>query len=393
MKKIGFVIPWFGDGIPGGAEMELRETAKHLQAAGAEVEILATCVKEFSADWNVNYYPEGPAEAEGLPIRRFKIRKRDTATFDAINLKFMTNQPVSQEEERVFLKEMVNSPDLYKYIAEKKEDYSFFVYIPYMFGTTYYGIQACPEKAVMIPCLHDESYAYMNSFKEAFKKVKGMIFHARPEKELAERLYDLSNVHTGLLGEGVNMDTEGDAECFRKKYNIREPFIMYAGRKDAGKKVDLLLEYFAEYKKRNKNDVKLILIGGGEIAIPESVRSEVYDFGFVPKQDKYDAYAAAMMLCQPSWNESFSLVIMESWLAGRPVLVSKKCNVTRNFVHETNGGLYFDSYPEFEGCVNYMINHPDIADVMGENGNSYVRSNFAWDVIIQRFIKFLEELQ
>ena len=24
MKKIGFVIPWYGEDIPGGAEMELR---------------------------------------------------------------------------------------------------------------------------------------------------------------------------------------------------------------------------------------------------------------------------------------------------------------------------------------------------------------------------------
>lgn len=393
MKKIGFVIPWFGEGIPGGAEMELRETAKHLQAAGVEVEILATCVKEFGADWNVDFYPEGTDTADGLPVRRFKVRKRDTATFDAINLKFMTNRPVSKDEERIFLEEMVNSPDLYRYIAEHKEEYSYFIYIPYMFGTTYYGIQACPEKAVMIPCLHDESYAYMDSFKEVFKQVRGMIFNARPEMELAERLYDLSKVHTKLLGVGVNMDTEGDAERFRMNYKITEPFILYAGRKDAGKKVDLLLEYFAEYKKRNKNNVKLVLIGGGEIGIPKSVAEDVFDLGFVSKQDKYDAYAAAMMLCQPSWNESFSLVIMESWLAGRPVLVSQKCSVTRNFAHETNGGLYFDNYPEFEGCVNYIVNHPDIADAMGENGNSYVRSNFAWDVIIQRFIKFLEELQ
>jgi len=393
MKKIGFVIPWYGEGIPGGAEMELRETAKHLQAAGAEVEVLATCVKEFGADWSVDYYPEGLGTADGLTVRRFKVGKRDAAAFDAINYKFMNNQPVSPKEEQIFLDEMINSPDLYKYIAKKKDDYSFFIYIPYMFGTTYYGIQACPEKAVMIPCFHDEPYAYMGKFKEVFKQVKGMIFNAKPELELAERLYDLSNVSTTLMGIGVSMDEEGDAKRFCRKYNIHTPFILYAGRKDAGKKVDLLLEYFAEYKKRNKNDVKLVLIGGGQIAIPTSVKHEVYDLGFVSKGDKYDAYAAATILCQPSWNESFSLVIMESWLAGRPVLVSKKCNVTQNFVQETNGGLYFDNYPEFEGCVNFIINHPEIADSMGENGRTYVKSNFAWDVITERYVKFLEELQ
>ena len=41
--------------------------------------------------------------------------------------------------------------------------------------------------------------------------------------------------------------------------------------------------------------------------------------------------AAASLLCQPSHNESFSLVIMESWLCGRPVLVSSQCAVTKDF--------------------------------------------------------------
>ena len=42
MRKIGFVIPWFGENIPGGAEMELREVTAHLQKAGMEVEILTS---------------------------------------------------------------------------------------------------------------------------------------------------------------------------------------------------------------------------------------------------------------------------------------------------------------------------------------------------------------
>ena len=61
MYKIAFVIPWYGEGITGGAEMELREVAGHLQKAGVEVEVLTTCVKDFTADWNQNYYAAGVA--------------------------------------------------------------------------------------------------------------------------------------------------------------------------------------------------------------------------------------------------------------------------------------------------------------------------------------------
>ena len=31
MKKLGFVIPWFGEKIPGGAEMELRGLTAHMR--------------------------------------------------------------------------------------------------------------------------------------------------------------------------------------------------------------------------------------------------------------------------------------------------------------------------------------------------------------------------
>lgn len=59
MKKIGFVTPWYGENISGGAEAALRDITGHLFAAGMEVEILSTCVKEFHSNWNCNYYKPG----------------------------------------------------------------------------------------------------------------------------------------------------------------------------------------------------------------------------------------------------------------------------------------------------------------------------------------------
>ncbi len=388
MKKIGFVTPWYGDNIPGGAEMELRGLVKHLDENGLDLEIITTCVEKFGSDWNVNYYSEGIEKVNGILVRRFKVRKRNTKKFDQINFKFMSNMPVSSEEEKIYLKEMVNSPDLYQYIERAYEDYSLFVFIPYMFGTTYYGCERCFDKAVMIPCLHDESYAYMEHFKERYSKINGMIFHSKEECELAKKVYNLSNVKNAVLGEGVYTDISFNADNFRKKYNINEPFIIYAGRKESGKNVDTLVKYFDLYKKRNLTDLKLVLIGGGHIDIPGRLQSEIIDLGFVPIQDKYDAYAASELLCNPSRFESFSLIIMESWLCHKPVLVFGDCKVTKGFVSESNGGLYFYNYCEFEECLTYLLNHKEIAKQMGENGRKYVLDNFSWPVIVEKYTNF-----
>ena len=393
MKKIAFVIPWYAEKIPGGAEMETREVTKHLREAGMNVEILTTCVKEFVSDWGVNYYPEGTETILGVPVRRFKVKKRDAKAFDEVHINLMNGILTSDEEEQVFINEMANSPALYKYIPEHKDEYTAFVYIPYMFGTTYFGIKACPEKAVMIPCFHDEAYVYMKIFRELYSQAAGMIFNARPELELTERVYDTENVEKIVMGIGMDVDLKTDPAAFRKKFGINEPFIIYAGRKDMGKNVHTLLKYFGEYKKRNPSDLKLVLIGGGEIDIPESAAKDVIDLGFVDIQDKYDACGAAEFLCQPSKNESFSLVIMESWLCGRPVLVHEHCEVTKNFVRESSGGLYFGDYFEFEGCLDYFLNNKDISAAMGLNGRQYVLRNFDWNIIIDRYREFFEKIE
>ncbi|WP_301843900.1 glycosyltransferase family 4 protein [uncultured Ruminococcus sp.] len=393
MRKIGFVIPWYGEDIPGGAEMELREVATHLQRAGMDVEILTTCVREFSADWNENYYSAGTAVVEDIAVRRFPVRRRDTAAFDRVNRRLMEGQHLSLQEEKTFVEEMVNSPQLYEYLKDASDDYALYVFIPYMFGTTYYGMQACPEKSVLIPCFHDEAYLYLRLFRQAYIQARGIIYNAMPEMELANKVYDFTTTEQICMGIGMDTNICADADAFRKAYRIQKPFLLYAGRKDAGKNVHTLLRYFAEYKQRHgDSDLQLVLIGGGSIEIPASVRDDVYDLGFVSKQDKYDAMAAAELLCQPSHNESFSLVIMESWLCGRPVLVHSQCAVTRDFARRANGGLYFRNYFEFEGCVQYILTHPEQARTMGQNGGAFVRENFDWDVIVEKYRAFFAKL-
>lgn len=393
MRKIGFVIPWYGEDIPGGAEMELREVATHLQRAGMDVEILTTCVREFSADWNENYYSAGTAVVEDIAVRRFPVRRRDTAAFDRVNRRLMEGQHLSLQEEKTFVEEMVNSPQLYEYLKDASDDYALYVFIPYMFGTTYYGMQACPEKSVLIPCFHDETYLYLRLFRQAYIQARGIIYNAMPEMELANKVYDFTTTEQICMGIGMDTNICADADAFRKAYRIQKPFLLYAGRKDAGKNVHTLLRYFAEYKQRHgDSDLQLVLIGGGSIEIPASVRDDVYDLGFVSRQDKYDAMAAAELLCQPSHNESFSLVIMESWLCGRPVLVHSQCAVTRDFARRANGGLYFRNYFEFEGCVQYILTHPEQARTMGQNGGAFVRENFDWDVIVEKYRAFFAKL-
>lgn len=390
--RIAFVIPWFAEKAPGGAEMELRSTARKLHESGMDVEILTTRVQEYLADWSVNHFPEGTEYIWGIPVTRFSVRRRDAHAFGEVNVHLMNHERINEQEEDIFNQEMVNSPELIKYIRNNYDRYDLFVFIPYMFGTTFYGMRECYDKAVMIPCFHDEAYAYMKSFVREFSRAAAMIYNAYPEKELANQIYSLDNTKQIVMGIGMDTDITTNPDRFRTKYHINEPFLLYAGRKDQGKGVDELIEDFGRFIDSHGRNMKLVLIGGGSIDIPAKYRDNIIDLGFVDMQDKYDACGAALCLCQLSRNESFSLVIMESWLCHRPVMVHSACAVTKDFAERFEGGRAIGNYEEFEKTVEFYLEYPDEAARMGESGREHVVENFSWNKIVENYKTFFHEV-
>ncbi|PJF23695.1 MAG: glycosyl transferase, partial [Phototrophicales bacterium] len=106
--------------------------------------------------------------------------------------------------------------------------------------------------------------------------------------------------------------------------------------------VPLLIEYFMRYKAERPGPLTLALSGTGSIPLPS--RDDIVGLGMLPRDALTDAYASAVALCQLSLNESFSLVLMESWLQSRPVIVHADCAVTRGHVERSGGGYAIGSY-------------------------------------------------
>jgi len=383
--RVAFVAPFFGARAAGGAEAECRKTAMHLAAAGLEIDILTTCSLDLHHDWNVHYYREGTTREDGLTVHRFRTECRGQADFHSLNARLIAGETLSAEQQLQFMAMHVNSPGLYETLAGTCDRYDWVCFIPYLFGTTIFGSRICPDKAVLIPCLHDEGYARMQLVAEVFRRVDRIVFHTGSEQEQALGQYGIPREKCILLGEGIDTDYPADAARFRKKYGIDGPFILYAGRKDATKNVPRLLSYFLAFLQRHSVDLKLVLVGPASITIPRTPKDAVVDLGFIPEQDKRDAHAAAAIMCQPSLNESFSIVIMESWMCGVPCLVHGDCAVTREHVVRAGGGLYFRSFAEFDKCVQYLLQNPDTARQMGRAGRRYVEENFAWDRIVERY--------
>ena len=379
-----FVIPWYGTNIPGGAEAECRGAATHLKQAGVDVEILTTTIGSFMSDWSENACEPGLYEEEGLPVHRFGVNPTHRDVFGYINDCLLRKEKITPDEETYFFDEMLRSDDLFDFI-ERNDKSDIFIFIPYLFTTTIRGALIHPERSLLLPCLHDEPYATLSKTREVFEAAAGILFNVTEEKALANRLYHLRPDRQQIVGIGLNTHITGNAGCFREKYGLTSPFILYAGRKDAGKNTPLLVRYFQRFLERHGGDINLVMIGNGTVPISDSLQESVKDLGFVSVQDKADAYRAADLFIQPSINESFSIVMMEAWLQETPVAVHADCPVTRGHCIRSNGGLYFSNYPEFEEILRLLLDDPALRNRMGGAGRQYVLENYRWDRIIDQY--------
>ena len=388
-ERLAFVTPWYGPAIAGGAEAECRATARALAARGVPVEILTTCARDHASEWT-DHHPEGVTQEDGLTVRRFKVRPRDPDRYVRLHWRLQLGGSLGSFEEEDFVRESINSNDLYAYLATERERY-WYCFIPYCFGTTWEGALAAPDRSLLIPCLHDEPFAHLRWTRRVLRAVRAVCYHVPAEQALGEAVAGAGNA--ALVGEGVDTTGTGSAERFRRKYGIHDPFLLYAGRKAREKNTPLLVEYYARYRFTHPDrPLKLVLIGGGGVRVPERLGRDVLDLGFVPAQDKLDAYAAALALCQPSLMESFSIVMMEAWLAGAPALVHAGCAVTREHCLASNGGLYFGEYFEFVEAVELLCRDGELRDRLAANGRAYVLAHFTWDRVTENYLGVLRRL-
>lgn len=386
-QPIGFVVPRYGAEIVGGAETLARGFAEKLAEHGAEVEVLTTCARDHHT-WQ-NALPAGSATERSVTVRRFAVFRRDIGPFLEVQRRLSEGFRVDVDEELVWAAGSVNSEDLYEFLEREGNRFRALLFLPYLFGTTLLGPHVRPERSVLIPCLHDEPFAYLEVVASLFRTVRGALFNSAPERALARRLFGVS-AEAPVVGFGFDPvpSAKGREAALRSRYGIDGDYLLYFGRKEGGKNVPLLIEHFAACAGAGAG-LSLVIAGDGSIeasALPKGV----VDLPRLSEEDKNAACAGALAVCQPSVNESFSIVLMEAWLQETPALVNGRCAVTRDHVLRANGGLYFDDVAEFAGAVDYLRRHRQERREMGRQGCAYVLEHYGWERVLERFERGLD---
>lgn len=384
MEKICFIVQRYGLEVNGGAELHCRQLAEHMLTYYDHIDVLTSKAIDYMT-WKDEYKKEEEI-INGVHVKRFSVtHKRNADEFNSINqLVYDGCLPQEREEEWVD-KQGPALPDLCKYLQEHKEEYKAFIFFTYLYYPTVMGIKEVADKAIVIPTAHDEPFLKMQIFKNVFNLPKAFLYNTEEERQLVNKKFHNENIPSKLGGVGVELPADINADRFKHKYKL-DKFIVYVGRIDEGKNCNQLFEYFQEYKKRNDQDIKLVLMGKPVIPIPKN--NDIISLGFVDDQDKFDGIAAAKVLVLPSRFESLSMVVLEAMSVDTLVLVNGECEVLKGHCTKSNGALYYKNYFEFEGALNYLLTHPVETNAMRQNAKAYVHDNYRWDVITKR----LEEL-
>ncbi|HVW34857.1 MAG TPA: glycosyltransferase family 4 protein [Acidimicrobiia bacterium] len=388
--RIAFVPPRYGDDVVGGAETVLRQAAERLATRGWEVEILTTCVKDHYT-W-ANDYPAGVWRDGDLTIRRFPVvHGDDPVLWDALERRIRVGATLTADEQFTWMNGRFRVPGLFHHLVGHAHGYRAIVFSPYLFWTTVVGATVAPERSVIIPCLHDENYAYQALFRPLLADSAQVWFMSEPERDLAMRIGPVAPCHP-VTGEGVLIPESYDPDGFRARHGITRPYVLFAGRREGGKGWNDLLRAFTRAVLHHKVDLDLVSFGVGKIVLPAEIAGRVKDLGFLPQAEVGDAYAGAAAYVQPSLYESFSRTIMESWLAGTPVIANTACEVVRWHCERSGGGLlYADDY-ELAQYLALVADDPTRLRPLGAAGREYVLANYTWDAALDRMEAALEEL-
>ena len=378
-------------GTVGGAETLLYTLARDAAAAGCRVELLATCARSH-VTW-ANEAPEGAFERDGMTIRRFPVDSdRDAGAFQRYNEAICRGETLTDDEEADWLRQSVNSAALVGHLREHLGRYDFVLAGPYLFGLVEAAMRAAGDKALLVPCLHDEAFARVRRIARMFGTVRGCLFNTEPERALAHRLYPGFHPSVeAVVAMGIP-PFEADKRAFAARHAQElggAPYVIYCGRREPLKGTPLLLDYVDLFRRRTGRDVRLVLTGSGPVDVPETLRGGVLDLGFVSEDEKREAMAGAVAFCHPSVNESLSIVLIEAWLARTPALVHSEGAVLRDQCRRSGGGLWFHAYPEFEEELRFLLENPGAAAALAARGRDYAIRTYSPDAVVRRLLDAL----
>lgn len=419
--KIAFVVQRYGTEILGGSEYHCRLIAERL-APRHQVDVLTTCARDYIT-WE-NDYPEGTDRVRGVSVRRFaNARTRDIEAFNRYSEWIFTSAH-SRDDEMEWLKQQGPwCPALQEYLERSHQQYDVLIFFTYLYAPTVLGMRVAPHKSILVPTAHDEPAIHLEIYKELFSAPAAIAYNTDVERRFLTTHFSIRAFEEETVGCGVDLphaqpysrdageaDKDDDADetpdeerppswrphlagrgvIFKRRHRLHGPIALYGGRIDPGKGCEELIEYFSSYVEEG-GDASLVLMGVKLMPLPEE--PFIRFAGRLSDQERLQALEAATVVTVPSPYESLSLLALEAFAVGTPILANARSDVLVDHCQRSNAGLYYADRDEFVECLRLLVADHRLRAAMGRNGRAYVRKNYRWDVILSKYARMFASIQ
>ena len=384
--------------------------------------MLTTCARDYIT-WK-NEYPEGEDRIRGVTVRRFaNDRTRDLASFNEYSDWIFHHDHSAAEEEDWLKRQGPWCPGLQAFLEQHHRSYDALIFFTYLYAPTVCGLRVDPARSILVPTAHDEPAIRLDLYREVFSAPAGIAYNTNVERGFLRQLFSIGAKTEETVGCGVELppsrlhelpaneldasveSTEPDAAddngslgsplsargaVFRRRHRLYGPIVLYGGRIDPGKGCEELLDYFNSYAESD-GDASLVLMGLKLMPIPDA--PHVRFAGMLSETERVEALEAATVVVVPSPYESLSLLALEAFSVGTPVLANARSDVLTDQCQRSNGGLYYADRDEFRACLRMLIRDAPLRAAIGRQGRDYVRTNYRWDVILGKYDRLLAALQ
>jgi len=205
-------------------------------------------------------------------------------------------------------------------------------------------------------------------------------------------LYTLPEDKASFIYNGVNasrFDAPVDEERVRRSCAVGadEPCVLFAGRLAWQKGPDMLLEAAPSVLEQYP-EVKFVFAGEGEMRLQLEARAAEVGIAqsvrFVGHQTGHDLvglFKSADLVCVPSRNEPFGIVILEAWSASKAVVATRTGGPAEFVRHQDTGWTVPSDAESIGDGLQAVLSDNDHARRMGVNGRHEAETRFSWNTI------------
>jgi len=219
--------------------------------------------------------------------------------------------------------------------------------------------------------------------------------------EEIQQIFKIPDYKLWEIPNGINVGKirrEIDPGNIKKHYGIHPclPVVLFTGRMAYQKGPDLLLEAAARVLR--KKNAKFVIIGDGEMrtqcegqAHKLGIGNSCNFLGYAPDNTVIDWFNACDLVCVPSRNEPFGIVVLEAWDASKPVVASDAVAIVENF---KTGIIAHKEPSSIAWGLNYVLEGLG-RNRMGEKGHDLLKKKYNWKTIAEKtlevYVKVIEK--